>query len=120
MAIPAPAADRTAVVTGASSGIGREIALGLAGRGHGLTLVARREERLRELARELTNAHGVRGEVVAADLADAAARTGVVEGVRAAGLVAHVLFNAAGVRTVGRVRALDPGAEVGMLRTDVE
>ncbi|MFS8585470.1 MAG: SDR family NAD(P)-dependent oxidoreductase, partial [Acidimicrobiia bacterium] len=82
MAIPAPAADRTAVVTGASSGIGREIARGLAGRGHGLTLVARREERLRELARELTDAHGVRVEVVPADLADAAARTGVVEAAR--------------------------------------
>lgn len=120
MAIPAPAADRTAVVTGASSGIGREIARGLAGRGHGLTLVARREERLRELARELTDAHGVRVEVVPADLADAAARTEVVEAVRAAGLVPHVLVNAAGVSTVGPVHASDPDAEVAMLRTDVE
>src|SRR5690606_24536419 len=76
--------------------------------------------RLRELARELTDAHGVRVEVVPADLADAAARTGVVEAVRAAGLVPHVLVNAAGVSTVGPVHRSDPAAEVAMLRTDVE
>jgi short-subunit dehydrogenase len=110
MPIPAPAAERTAVVTGASSGIGREIARQLADRGHGLTLVARREERLRALADEVTAAHGVRVEVVAADLTEVDER----------GLAAHVLVNAAGLSTTGAVHRSDPGAEVAMLRTDVE
>jgi short-subunit dehydrogenase len=120
MGIPAPSADRTTVVTGASSGIGREIARVLAARGHGLTLVARREERLRELATEVADAHGVRAEVVAADLTDAAARERVLEHVEAAGLAPAVLVNAAGLSTVGPVHRSDPSAELTMLRTDVE
>lgn len=120
MALPTPAADRTAVVTGASSGIGREIARQLAARGHGLTLVARRQERLRALADEVTAAHDVRADVVTADLTDVGARQDVVAAVDAAGLVPAVLVNAAGLSTVGPVHRNDPGAEVAMIRTDVE
>jgi uncharacterized protein len=120
MPIPAPAPERTAVVTGASSGIGREIARQLARRGHGLTLVARREERLRALAGELTGAHGVRVEVAAADLTEAAARDAVAAAADERGLEPHVLVNAAGLSTTGPVHRSDPAAEVAMLRTDVE
>lgn len=120
MALPTPAADRTAVVTGASSGIGREIARLLARRGHGLTLVARRRERLQSLADELTGSSGVRVEVVTADLTDTAARAGVTTAVADAGLVPDVLVNAAGLSTVGPVHRNDPEAELTMIRTDVE
>jgi short-subunit dehydrogenase len=115
-----PAADRTAVVTGASSGIGREIARRLAQRGHGLTLVARREERLRELADELATVHDLRVEVVAADLTDEAARRRIPVEVADRGLEASVLVNAAGLSTVGAVHRNDPEAELTMLRTNVE
>ncbi len=58
-----------AVVTGASSGIGAELARQLAGRGCNLLLVARRLERLRQLAEELKHQHGVETDTLALDLA---------------------------------------------------
>lgn len=61
---------RTALVTGASSGLGVDFARELARRGADLILVARREERLHEVAEKLRAAFDVRTTVVAADLAD--------------------------------------------------
>jgi NAD(P)-dependent dehydrogenase (short-subunit alcohol dehydrogenase family) len=74
MSLPRPSADTVVVVTGASSGIGTELARGLAGRSYPLLLVARRRERLDELVDELRSTHSVGAEVMALDLADAGAR----------------------------------------------
>src|SRR5665213_380582 len=74
MSLPAPNPDRTCLVTGASSGIGEEIAGLLAARGLGITLVARTKSKLQALADTLVARHGVRVEVLATDLADAGAR----------------------------------------------
>lgn len=120
MPLPPPADDRTAIVTGASAGIGVELARQLAAKGHGLTLVARREERLHVLARELREAHGVRVEVVPTDLADSVARSALVDEVTSRGLEVDILVNNAGFSTIGAVFRSDPEREVAMVRTNVE
>ena len=88
---------RGAVVTGASAGIGECFARTLAAEGHDLLLVARREERLLELARQLSAAHGVRCEVLAVDLTDPAAPRQVFEHAAALGHDIDVLINNAGL-----------------------
>jgi short-subunit dehydrogenase len=116
MSLPTPAPDRTALVTGTSSGIGVEIARELAARGHGLTLVARREDRLQALAAEL----GTPVEVIAADLSDPAARTDVLDEIGRRGLTVDILVNNAGLGTLGRVAELAPDDELRMLRVNIE
>jgi uncharacterized protein len=120
MALPAPRPDRTCVVTGASSGIGAEIALLLAARGLGVTLVARNEAKLVSLADELTRRYGVEAGVIVADLADEESRTAIATELEARSLLVNVLVNNAGFSTMGPVHLSDPGREVAMVRTDVE
>lgn len=120
MSLPAADSDRTCLVTGASSGIGEEIAGQLAARGLGVTLVARTESKLRGLADSLAARHGVRVEVLPTDLTDPDARTGLPARVEALGLAVNVLVNNAGFSTLGPVYRSDPEREMAMIRTDVE
>jgi short-subunit dehydrogenase len=96
VALPEPSDSSTALVTGASSGIGAAIARELASRGHGLVLVARREEKLRALAAELASRHRVRVEVLAADLGDPEARDRLAERIEGLALEVEILVNNAG------------------------
>ena len=118
MPLPTPSPESTAVVTGASSGIGADIARELAGRGHGVTLVARREDRLRELAAELADM--VRVEVIACDVADSDARAGLFDEVARRGLTVDILVNNAGIGTIGWVAKADAAAEIAQVRVNVE
>ena len=93
-----PYVDKTALVTGASSGLGAEFARQLARRGSNLILVARSTDRLRALAAEIEQTRPVRVEVLPADLADRSAVAAVAEHVR--GRV-HLLVNNAGLGTYG-------------------
>lgn len=120
MALPPPSPESTCLVTGASSGIGTELARGLAGRGLGLTLVARREERLRELAAELAENHDVRIEVATADVSDAGERNRLVQEIASRGLTVEVLINNAGFGSGGAFVGLDGERETEMVRTNVE
>lgn len=107
-------------MTGASSGIGSEIAGQLAGRGLGVTLVARSGAKLRDLAGQLASKHGVRAEWIVADLTDEAARTAIATELEARSLAVNVLVNNAGLSTMGPVHRSDPARELAMVRTDVE
>ena len=120
MALPPPDPGSTCLVTGASSGIGAEIARALARRGHGVTLVARRKERLRDLAVELADAHGVRAETLACDLTDHGARTRMLARLAELGLVVEVLVNNAGFGSAGRFAELDQDRELELVRLNVE
>ena len=120
MALPPPGEAATCLITGASAGIGAELARGLAARGLGVTLVARREERLRELAGEIAERHGVRAEVVAGDVSDADGRERLIAAVDDRGLDVEVLVNNAGFGSGGRFTELDAGNEALMVRTNCE
>ncbi len=120
MALPSPKENTTAIVTGASSGIGVEIARQLARRGFGVTLVARREEQLRVLADELGRAHAIRAEVLVGDLTDADWRAKLPARVAESGLTPDILVNNAGFTTMGPVHRTDRDAELAMIRTNVE
>ena len=120
MALPEPSPNATALITGASSGIGEEIARRLAERGHGVTLVARREDRLRALAAELTDEHGVRAEPIAADLGMQAGRDELVERVTALALDVEILVNNAGFGGSGNVHRGDPARLTQMVRLNCE
>jgi uncharacterized protein len=120
MALPSPSPDSACLVTGASSGIGADIARSLARRGHGTVLVARRTERLEELADELRSQHGVRAETVSCDLADPAARDRVAGELDGLGLSVEVLVNNAGFGTGGLFQRLDQERELEMVRLNVE
>ena len=106
-----------ALITGASSGIGETFARHLAKRGHDLVLVARRRDRLEKLAAELSEAHGVKAEVVEADLADDSAVATVEERLRRGDI--DLLVNDAGFGTRGEFAGLPIERELEELDVNV-
>jgi short-subunit dehydrogenase len=107
-----------ALVTGASSGIGADIARSLARRGVGLVLVARRDDRLRTLAAELTAAHGVAAEVITADLAAPGAAADVWRRASAGG-APDLLINNAGFGVFQKFGTIAIERELEMLRLNI-
>jgi short-subunit dehydrogenase len=87
---------RTALITGASAGIGREFARELARQGFDLALVARRRDRLDELGAELRAQHGVHSHTIADDLADPAAPPRIFSALETQGIAIDMLVNNAG------------------------
>ena len=97
----------TALITGASSGIGLELAKLFARDGYDLVLVARRVERLERLGRELAGQHGIAFRAVGADLAAPDAPATLVRGLAAESVVVDVLVNNAGFGALGPFATAD-------------
>jgi uncharacterized protein len=86
----------TALVTGASGGIGLELARLFAGDGHDLVLVARSEGKLHEIGEQLEQAHGIAATVIASDLSKPNAARDLMESLRVASIEIDSLVNNAG------------------------
>lgn len=108
----------TALITGASSGIGAVYARRLAARGHNLVLVARATDRLNTLADELRNAHNVVIEVITADLVDAVQLDPILQRLRSDPPI-DILVNNAGAGLIGGFVTADPAEMNGLLRLNV-
>jgi short-subunit dehydrogenase len=113
----APSAPRkTALITGASSGIGYELARIFAREGHDLVLVARNEEKLRALAAEC---QGVSARPLVKDLAQPTAPQEIFDELRQAGITVDVLVNNAGFGTYGPFVRSDLESQLDMIRVNV-
>lgn len=117
MSLPPPTPRNRAVVTGASSGIGEALAERLADCGYALILVARREDRLRELAERLARQYRVDAEVYPCDLGERDARAKLAAELAARDIA--VLCNNAGFATYGPLSTLDPERERLQVELDV-
>jgi short-subunit dehydrogenase len=111
-------ARKVALVTGASAGLGEQLARLFAKDGHDVVLVARRADRLEALAGQLRQAHAIAAHVIAADLADPAAPQRLHGEVAGRGLPIEFLVNNAGFGTCGRFLDLDLDKEGQMIEVN--
>lgn len=109
----------TALITGASGGIGEELARLFAADGHDLVLVARSEDKLAHLAAELGGAHNVEARIIVSDLARPEAPREIFDELRAAGVRVDVLVNNAGFGSYGQFAETDLRHELGLLQVNI-
>lgn len=110
---------RTALVTGASSGLGVDFTRELAARGCNLILVARREDLLRSVQQEIEEAHGVAVTTIAMDLTEHDAPQRLYDQLRTAGKTVDVLVNNAGFGLYGKFTEIAWERERNMLELDM-
>jgi uncharacterized protein len=109
----------TALVTGASGGIGEDIARRLAQDGYNVVLLARSADKLQALAGELTRTTRVSATVLTADLSDPSAVSTVVRALDGSGLTIDILVNNAGFGSSGAFAREDPHEQLRMLQVNI-
>jgi short-subunit dehydrogenase len=117
--MPIDFAATTALITGASSGIGAAFADALAARGANLVLVARREDRLNELAAELGTRHGITATPIAMDLARADAAAELHDDLERRGIRIDSLINNAGFGMRGDLVNANPARVAAMIQLNI-
>ena len=108
-----------ALITGASSGIGRELAWIHAEHGNDVIVVARREAELQKLAQEITAKHGTAVRIIAKDLAAPGAAQEIHDEVTAAGLQVDYLINNAGFGLLGKFVERDLASALSMVHVNI-
>ncbi len=109
----------TALVTGASAGLGKELASLFAKDGHDLVLVARSESKLKTLADDLAKTHGIEAHVVAADLGKPSAPDEIFAATQKRGIAVDFLVNNAGFGSNGAFLELDLAREAEMVEVNI-
>jgi uncharacterized protein len=107
-----------ALVTGASAGIGKALAEELAKGGTNLVLTARREDRLRSIAQELSTSHNIRAEIFVADLAQPLAPEAIFQFTQQKGLSIDLLVNNAGFGQYGELHKTDTDRLLQMVQVN--
>jgi uncharacterized protein len=110
----------TALITGASMGIGAEFARQLAQRGYDLILVARSTDKLQTIATDLTQSHGIKAQVITADLTMPQACINLFNQVQAEGSVIDLLINNAGFGDYGEFSQSDGPKQTAMMQLNVQ
>jgi len=114
-----PRTGKTALVTGASVGLGAEFARLFAADGHDVVLVARRRDKLEALGADLEAKHGVRAVALPEDLGDREAPVRIVREVEKRGIAVEFLVNNAGFGSNGAFAELELGRELEMVQVNV-
>lgn len=110
---------KTALVTGASVGIGRAFACELARRGMSVILVSRAEDMLRELAEQLQREHSIAAHVIAADLSLEASIPQIIQQLAERNLTVDLLVNNAGFKTYGHFENISPAEDHAEIMVNV-
>ena len=110
---------QTALVTGASAGLGVDFARLLARDGFDLVLVARNQQALEKLAAELSTTHGVRAQVMPANLGDPAAPRGLFDALQENGTIIDFLVNNAGFGSQGKFADADETTQLQIVQVNV-
>ena len=107
------------LITGASSGFGKEFARIFAKENYDLILVARSQDKLEALARELKETHDIFVKIIVMDLSDPKSAQKIYENVKDAQLQVEILINNAGFASYGEFSALDLTEEVAQIQVNI-
>ena len=111
--------NNTALITGASSGIGKELAIIHAKNGGDLVLVARREDKLNKLKQELEEQYKVAITIIAKDLSDLNTPNQIYDEIKKLGIEIEYLFNNAGFGALGKFHEIDLNRQISMINLNV-
>lgn len=111
--------NNTALITGASSGIGKELALIHAQKGGNLVLVARRADKLEALKNDIESTYKVNVEIIVKDLSDLSAPQEIYDELKEKNIEIDILMNNAGFGQVGKFHELALDRQVAMINLNV-